>query len=420
MPTPGAFSPIQRVPSGFDGPGGTGFRPFAQRRRSAGTTTGLAACSRSARRRRAWGRSPARSRPGRCARACGRCRAAACWCSASRRSPGRSWAIVRWPAPARVSSAQRRARPVAEQLGERGPHRLHVDRDARLRRRELGAGRGRTDHARSHGRPVDALRDPVDDSCRPGVGVRDRQRDAAVRRRRERRADGGVDVDRGSDLRRGRSSSAGRRRRSSRAGGTPRSIAARAGSAVSPPTRSPEHRDAGRDRMRLLGGGRGRAGQSGGGERSRRASGAREPQFKQLSTGFCPTASVPSSGGRWRPEPGSSNHARTRVSGRSPRRSALDEVTASVLVRRGYDEPAEARRFLEGALPGHDPFALGDMREAVETIAAAVAVGQADLRARRLRRRRDLRDRARRPAAARARRRRRRGTCRRGSRRATA
>ena len=26
----GAFSPIQRVPSGFDGPGGTGFRPFAQ------------------------------------------------------------------------------------------------------------------------------------------------------------------------------------------------------------------------------------------------------------------------------------------------------------------------------------------------------------------------------------------------------
>ena len=30
MPTPGAFSPIHRVPSGFDGPGGTGFRPFAQ------------------------------------------------------------------------------------------------------------------------------------------------------------------------------------------------------------------------------------------------------------------------------------------------------------------------------------------------------------------------------------------------------
>jgi single-stranded-DNA-specific exonuclease len=50
-------------------------------------------------------------------------------------------------------------------------------------------------------------------------------------------------------------------------------------------------------------------------------------------------------------------------------------VTASVLVRRGYGEAAEARRFLEGALPGHDPFSLGDMREAVETIVAAVEAG---------------------------------------------
>jgi single-stranded-DNA-specific exonuclease len=54
---------------------------------------------------------------------------------------------------------------------------------------------------------------------------------------------------------------------------------------------------------------------------------------------------------------------------------ALDEVTASVLVRRGYADPADARRFLAGALPGHDPFALGDMREAVETIVAAVEAG---------------------------------------------
>ncbi len=29
IPTPGALSPIQRVPSGFPGPGGTGFSPFA-------------------------------------------------------------------------------------------------------------------------------------------------------------------------------------------------------------------------------------------------------------------------------------------------------------------------------------------------------------------------------------------------------
>ena len=43
----------------------------------------------------------------------------------------------------------------------------------------------------------------------------------------------------------------------------------------------------------------------------------------------------------------------------------IDEVTASVLVRRGYADPEAARVFLAGALPGHDPFALGDMREAV-------------------------------------------------------
>jgi single-stranded-DNA-specific exonuclease len=54
---------------------------------------------------------------------------------------------------------------------------------------------------------------------------------------------------------------------------------------------------------------------------------------------------------------------------------ALDEVTAAVLVRRGYGAPADARRFLDGALPGHDPFALGDMREGVETITAAIEAG---------------------------------------------
>src|SRR4051794_26796725 len=53
----------------------------------------------------------------------------------------------------------------------------------------------------------------------------------------------------------------------------------------------------------------------------------------------------------------------------------VSDITASVLVRRGYGDPADARRFLDGALPGHDPFALGDMREAVETIVAAVDAG---------------------------------------------
>jgi single-stranded-DNA-specific exonuclease len=54
---------------------------------------------------------------------------------------------------------------------------------------------------------------------------------------------------------------------------------------------------------------------------------------------------------------------------------SVDEVTAAVLVRRGYGAAGDARRFLDGALPGHDPFALGDMREAVETITAAVEAG---------------------------------------------
>ncbi len=53
----------------------------------------------------------------------------------------------------------------------------------------------------------------------------------------------------------------------------------------------------------------------------------------------------------------------------------VDEVTASVLVRRGYADVEDARRFLEGALPGHDPFTLGDMRAAVETITGAVSAG---------------------------------------------
>ena len=51
------------------------------------------------------------------------------------------------------------------------------------------------------------------------------------------------------------------------------------------------------------------------------------------------------------------------------------ETTASILVRRGYADAAEAARFLEGALPGHDPFALGDMRAATERITAAVGAG---------------------------------------------
>jgi single-stranded-DNA-specific exonuclease len=53
----------------------------------------------------------------------------------------------------------------------------------------------------------------------------------------------------------------------------------------------------------------------------------------------------------------------------------LSEITASVLVRRGYAEPESARRFLDAELPGHDPLLLGDMAVAVERIQAAVEAG---------------------------------------------
>jgi single-stranded-DNA-specific exonuclease len=54
----------------------------------------------------------------------------------------------------------------------------------------------------------------------------------------------------------------------------------------------------------------------------------------------------------------------------------LSEITASVLVRRGYGDPGEARAFLAGEQPLHDAFLLGDMKEAVERIRAAVAGGE--------------------------------------------
>ncbi len=54
----------------------------------------------------------------------------------------------------------------------------------------------------------------------------------------------------------------------------------------------------------------------------------------------------------------------------------ISTTLASVLVRRGLTDPAEAKSFLEGALPGHDPLGLGDMPEAVERIRAAIAAGK--------------------------------------------
>jgi single-stranded-DNA-specific exonuclease len=54
----------------------------------------------------------------------------------------------------------------------------------------------------------------------------------------------------------------------------------------------------------------------------------------------------------------------------------VSEVTASVLVRRGYGDPEDARRFLAAELPGHDPFLLGDMAIAVGRIREAVEKGE--------------------------------------------
>ena len=54
----------------------------------------------------------------------------------------------------------------------------------------------------------------------------------------------------------------------------------------------------------------------------------------------------------------------------------VSETTARVLVRRGYADTEQARAFLDGALPGHDPFLLGDMAGAVEAIKSAIAAGK--------------------------------------------
>ena len=54
----------------------------------------------------------------------------------------------------------------------------------------------------------------------------------------------------------------------------------------------------------------------------------------------------------------------------------ISELTAGVLVRRGYTDPAAAQAFLAGDQPPHDPFLLGDMELACERIRAAIAAGR--------------------------------------------
>src|SRR5439155_1494138 len=54
----------------------------------------------------------------------------------------------------------------------------------------------------------------------------------------------------------------------------------------------------------------------------------------------------------------------------------VSETTARVLLRRGYESADAAAAFLEGEMPGHDPFLLGDMTGAVEAIKGAVSAGR--------------------------------------------
>src|SRR5262249_57235156 len=54
----------------------------------------------------------------------------------------------------------------------------------------------------------------------------------------------------------------------------------------------------------------------------------------------------------------------------------LSEITASVLVRRGYGDPDAARAFIAGEQPLADPFLLDDMDVAVDRIRKAIAAGK--------------------------------------------
>src|SRR3989442_516898 len=65
-----------------------------------------------------------------------------------------------------------------------------------------------------------------------------------------------------------------------------------------------------------------------------------------------------------------------RQAGALAKALGLSEITASVLGRRGYGDPDQARAFLAGEQSLHDPFLLGDMEEAVKRIRAAVGAGK--------------------------------------------
>ena len=53
----------------------------------------------------------------------------------------------------------------------------------------------------------------------------------------------------------------------------------------------------------------------------------------------------------------------------------VSEITARVLIRRGYGDVGAAQTFLAGELPGHDPRLLGDVERACQLIHKAIADG---------------------------------------------
>src|SRR5438034_6656986 len=68
------------------------------------------------------------------------------------------------------------------------------------------------------------------------------------------------------------------------------------------------------------------------------------------------------------------------AAGMLARELEVSGTTAAVLVRRSYDDVARARAFLAGELPAHDPFELGDMAAACETIRGAIAADRKSTR----------------------------------------
>ena len=75
--------------------------------------------------------------------------------------------------------------------------------------------------------------------------------------------------------------------------------------------------------------------------------------------------------GTWKVEPASYPEVRTLMA-----ELGVSETVATVLVRRGLDDPAAARAFLEPEGITHDPFLLGDMAAAVDRLRAAVDRGE--------------------------------------------